>query len=132
MTDNQRQIRDTVERWIEAIRARDIDGVLAAHTDDLVMFDATPPYDGVRGTAAYRDSWPPFFDFLAGGALFEPVELDVVAGDDVGFVYALLRCGLPDHLEANPDQRLRITMGLRKVDGQWLIAHEHHSFPIEN
>ncbi|BBY74162.1 hypothetical protein MPRF_10610 [Mycolicibacterium parafortuitum] len=60
MTDNQRQIRDTVERWIEAIRARDIDGVLAAHTDDLVMFDATPPYDGVRGTAAYRDSWPPF------------------------------------------------------------------------
>ncbi|MGP4055146.1 nuclear transport factor 2 family protein [Mycobacterium sp. 4D054] len=80
---------------------------------------------------AYRDSWPPFFEFLAGGAVFELVDLDVVAGHDVGFAYALLRCGRPEQLEAKPGERLRVTMGLRKVDGRWLIAHEHHSFPIE-
>ncbi|ADT97039.1 MULTISPECIES: YybH family protein [Mycolicibacterium] len=131
MSDDQRQIRDTVERWVEAIRARDLDGVLAAHTDDLVMFDVPPPYDGIRGMDAYRDSWPPFFDFLAGGAQFELVELDVVAGETAGFAYALLRCGRPEDFEAEPDVRLRITMGLRKVDGRWLIAHEHHSFPIK-
>ncbi|MCV7056020.1 YybH family protein [Mycolicibacterium gilvum] len=131
MSDDQRQIRDTVERWVEAIRARDLDGVLAAHTDDLVMFDVPPPYDGIRGMDAYRDSWPPFFDFLAGGAQFELVELDVVAGETAGFAYALLRCGRPEDFEAEPDVRLRITMGLRKVDGRWLITHEHHSFPIK-
>ena len=131
MSDDQRQIRDTVERWVEAIRARDLDGVLAAHTDDLVMFDVPPPYDGIRGMDAYRDSWPPFFDFLVGGAQFELVELDVVAGETAGFAYALLRCGRPEDFEAEPDVRLRITMGLRKVDGRWLIAHEHHSFPIK-
>lgn len=131
MSDDQRQIRDTVERWVEAIRARDLDGVLAAHTDDLVMFDVPPPYDGIRGMDAYCDSWPPFFDFLAGGAQFELVELDIVAGETAGFAYALLRCGRPEDFEAEPDVRLRITMGLRKVDGRWLIAHEHHSFPIK-
>jgi len=30
----------------------------------------------------------------------------------------------------NPDNRLRVTVGLRKVDGSWVIAHEHHSFPM--
>lgn len=131
MTDDQRQIRDTVERWVDAIRARDLDGVLAAHTDDLVMFDVPPPYDGIRGIDAYRASWPPFFEFLAGGAEFALVDLDVVAGDTVGFAYALLRCGRPEDFAAEPDVRLRITMGLRKVDDRWLIAHEHHSFPIK-
>jgi hypothetical protein len=27
------------------------------------------------------------------------------------------------------DERL-ITLGLRKEHGRWLIAHEHHSFPL--
>jgi hypothetical protein len=24
-----------------------------------------------------------------------------------------------------------VTMGLRNEEGQWLIAHEHHSYPVE-
>jgi len=34
--------------------------------------------------------------------------------------------------EANGDQtelEFRLTMGLRKVDGRWIIEHEHHSIP---
>jgi ketosteroid isomerase-like protein/transcriptional regulator with XRE-family HTH domain len=42
----------------------------------------------------------------------------------------LLRCGTPDDLARRPDHRLRITLGLRKEAGRWLIAHEHHSFPL--
>lgn len=130
MTDDQNAIRAVVERWIEAIRARDLDGVVAAHTDDIVMFDVPPPQNGVRGLAEYRACWPPFFEFIASGAVFELVELDVTAGSDVAFARALLRCGEPEELAAKPDHRLRVTLGLRKVDGAWLIAHEHHSFPL--
>ena len=32
-------------------------------------------------------------------------------------------------LELVPDRRLRLTIGLRKVDGRWTVTHEHHSFP---
>lgn len=124
------EIREIFQRWVAAIQACDLDGVVAAHTDDIVMFDVPPPYDGIRGIADYRACWPQFFEFIGSGALFELVELDIVAGGDVAFARALLRCGKSEEFLANPDNRLRVTMGLRKIDGRWLIAHEHHSFPM--
>jgi ketosteroid isomerase-like protein len=93
------------------------------------MFDVPPPFDGVRGIDAYRDSWPPFFEWQRQGACFQVVELDVTAGADVAFAYALLRCGTPEDFAANPDNKLRLTVGLRKRDGRWVVTHEHHSFP---
>ena len=62
---------------------------------------------------------------------FELVELQVTAGADVAWAAALLRCGMPEELDREPDRRLRLTFGLRKVDGRWLVGHEHHSFTIE-
>jgi uncharacterized protein (TIGR02246 family) len=122
-------IRDLVERWAIAVHAGDLDGVLADHDDDIVMFDVPPPEIGVRGIDAYRETWPPFFEWQAQGAAFEILSLDVTAGDDVAFAYALLRCGTAEELEKDPDNRLRLTIGLRKEDGRWVVAHEHHSFP---
>jgi ketosteroid isomerase-like protein len=55
--------------------------------------------------------------------------LEVTAGKDVAYAYALLRCGTPTELADNPENRLRLTLGLRKEDGRWVVAHEHHSFP---
>ena len=92
----------------------DLDTVLADHADDIVMFDVPPPHDGVRGLAAYRDTWPGFFEWQASGRVFEIVELDVTAGEDVAFAWALLRCNTPEDLAARPDQRLRLTVGLRR------------------
>ena len=129
MTD-EIAIRELITRWAEAVHSGNLDGVLADHDSDIVMFDVPPPYEGVRGIDAYRESWPPFFEWQRQGAVFEIVELAVTAGTDVAFAYALLRCGKPEELEANPDNRLRMTIGLRKVDGRWTVAHEHHSFPL--
>jgi uncharacterized protein (TIGR02246 family) len=128
---DEQEIRTLIERWAAAVHAGDIDTVLADHASDIVMFDVPPPYDGVRGIDAYRDTWPPFFEWQARGASFEIVELDITAGADVAYAHALLRCGMPDELAANPANRLRITLGLRKEEGRWLVAHEHHSYPLE-
>jgi uncharacterized protein (TIGR02246 family) len=126
--DTAREIEQLVRAWADAVHTGDLDTVLAHHADDIVMFDVPPPHDGVRGLAAYADTWPPFFAWQASGAVFEIVELDVTAGDDVAYVWALLRCGTPDELEAVPERRLRLTVGLRREDGAWVVAHEHHSF----
>ena len=107
----------------------DLASVLADHAPDIVMFDVPPPDQGVRGIDAYRDTWPPFFAWQAGGAVFEVESLEVTAGADVAFAYALLRCGTPAELAGRPEQRLRLTVGLQKVDGRWTVVHEHHSFP---
>jgi uncharacterized protein (TIGR02246 family) len=130
MSTNEDQIRTLIEHWAEAVHGGDLTAVLADHADDIVMFDVPPPYEGVRGLDAYRGTWPPFFRWQAQGASFEIESLDVTAGDDVAFAHALLRCGTPEEFAGNPDNRLRLTIGLHKQDGRWVVTHEHHSFPL--
>ena len=131
MASDEQQIRSLIEQWAAAVHSGDLDRVLTDHADDIVMFDVPPPYDGVRGIDAYRETWPPFFEWQRRGASFDIVALDVVAGADVAYAHALLRCGMPEELRANPANRLRLTLGLRKQQGRWVVAHEHHSFPLE-
>jgi len=127
--DDEQQIRTLIENWAAAVHRGDLDTVLADHAADIVMFDVPPPEDGVRGLGAYRETWPPFFKWQARGARFDITSLEVTAGDGVAYAHALLRCGTPDELAARPTQRLRLTLGLRKEDDRWVVAHEHHSFP---
>ncbi|MET8678061.1 SgcJ/EcaC family oxidoreductase [Streptomyces sp. NPDC004647] len=129
MPDDERQIRTLIERWAAAVHSGDLSGVLADHSDDIVMFDVPPPFEGVRGMDAYRETWPPFFEWQSKGASFEIVSLDITAGHDVAYAHALLRCGTPQELADQPRNRLRLTLGLRKEQGRWIVAHEHHSFP---
>ena len=126
--DDATRVRTLIERWARAVHAGDLGGVLADHAADIVMFDVSPPEDGVRGIEAYRETWPPFFQWQRQGASFEIVSLDVTAGDEVAFAHALLRCGTPEELKQDPARRLRLTIGLRKQDGRWAVTHEHHSF----
>ena len=127
MSDEQR-IRDLIKRWAVAVHDGDLPTVLADHAPDIVMFDVPPPERGVRGIDAYRDTWPGFFEWRASGAVFEIESLDVTAGTDVAFAFALLRCGTPADFERDPEQRLRLTIGLRRMANRWVITHEHHSF----
>jgi ketosteroid isomerase-like protein len=128
MTDEQ-QIRALIERWATAAHTGEMEIILADHDPDIVMFDVPPPDQGVRGIAAYRDTWPGFFEWQASGAVFDIESLDVTVGSDVAFAYGLLRCGTPADLARQPEQRLRLTVGLRKTNDRWIVVHEHHSFP---
>ena len=129
MSDDTAVIRSLIERWAHSVHAGDLEGVLADHAPDIVMFDVPPPNDGVRGIDAYRSSWQPFFEWQRQGAVFDIVDLDVTAGTDVAFAHALLRCGTAADVDKDPDNRLRLSVGLRKENGRWIVAHEHHSFP---
>lgn len=131
-TKDEAEIRSLIERWVAAVHAGDLDTVLADHATDIVMFDVPPPDEGVRGLAAYRETWPDFFRWQATGAVFELTELEVVAGDGVAFAYALLRCGEPAELADRPRRRMRLTLGLRKEADHWVVVHEHHSFPDDS
>ena len=127
MTDEQ-QIRELIARWAAAAHDGDMDVVLVDHAPDIVMFDVPPPEQGVRGIEGYRQTWPGFFEWQASGAVFEIESLEVTAGTDVAFAFALLRCGTPADFTRNPEQRLRLTIGLRKTRDRWIVTHEHHSF----
>lgn len=121
-------IEALIRTWARAVHEGNLDAVLDRHADDIVMFDVPPPHEGVRGKEGYRETWPPFFAWQASGAVFDIVELNVTEGEDAAFAWALLRCGTEQELAETPERRLRLTLGLRKEDGEWVVAHEHHSF----
>jgi uncharacterized protein (TIGR02246 family) len=126
--DDAQHIRQLIERWAQAVHEGEMEVVLSDHAPDIVMFDVPPPEQGVRGLDAYRATWPGFFEWQASGAMFEIESLEVTAGADVAFAFALLRCDTHEALERDPEHRLRLTVGLRKEDGRWIVTHEHHSF----
>ncbi|HTD17016.1 MAG TPA: hypothetical protein VK673_17670, partial [Chthoniobacterales bacterium] len=37
-------IRELMERWAKAVRAKDFEGILANHSSDMHMFDVPPPF----------------------------------------------------------------------------------------
>jgi uncharacterized protein (TIGR02246 family) len=128
--DDRAEIRELLEGWARAVHEGDLDTVLDRHAAGIVMFDVPPPHQGVRGLDAYRETWPPFFEWQRQGAVFEIESLDVTAGADVAFAHALLRCGTAAEFAEEPERRLRLTVGLRRDDGRWVVTHEHHSFAL--
>lgn len=127
--DDREQIEQLIHRWAAAVHDGRMGDVLAGHAEDLVMFDVPPPERGLRGIDAYRDAWPPFFEFQR-TACFDVEELHVEAeaGSDLAWAWALLRCGTDEMLAEEPERRLRLTLALRRADDGWVVAHEHHSF----
>ncbi|HSC06896.1 MAG TPA: nuclear transport factor 2 family protein [Steroidobacteraceae bacterium] len=115
------QVRQLLDTWTAAVRARDIEKVLAHHSADIVMFDVPPPVEW-RGMRKYRESWELFFKHFGGA--FDIEKMDIAASGDVACGYGVLQCGKPG--DTFP---VRLTVCLRRIDGQWTIVHEHHSVP---
>jgi ketosteroid isomerase-like protein len=55
-TTDEAAIRDVIESWAKAVRRKDIDGILANHSPDILMFDVPPPIQS-KGIDAYKKTW---------------------------------------------------------------------------
>lgn len=125
-----RRIKVLLEAWAEAVRRHDVPAILAHHDRDMVMFDLPPPLQ-CKGIAAYEETWGLLFRYHKPEVAFDFEELTVTAGQDVAFAVAVMRCG--PNSSSNPAEKdgflFRLTVGLRKLEGEWRITHEHHSVP---
>ena len=120
--DQAADVLAVVEAWLDAVRRRDLEAVVAHHAEDVVFYDVPEPVE-LRGLDAYRESWR---DFLGWVTTFESRELHVAASEDVAFCHGILQCA--GKTEAEPFL-VRLTIGCRKLEGEWRITHEHHSVP---
>jgi uncharacterized protein (TIGR02246 family) len=125
---DEAEIRQLVENWASAVRKRDLDEILRNHSPDMLMFDLPPPLQS-KGIEAYRATWDLFFSWSRDPAVFDIKEMTITAGSDVAFVTALMRCAGTEPNGENIELDFRLTIGLRKINGQWTITHEHHSIP---
>jgi ketosteroid isomerase-like protein len=121
-------IRRLIESWASAVRRRDIDGILAHHARDIVIFDVPPPLQA-NGIEAYGETWVPLFDWLGDEGVFDVHDLHIVAGSDVAYAHAIIYCNRARPGPADTGLEIRLTIGLRKSRTGWVVTHEHHSLP---
>jgi ketosteroid isomerase-like protein len=126
---NELQIRTLIENWAAAVRNKDMDGILAYHSADIVMFDVPPPFQST-GIEAYRKTWDIFFKYTKPG-VFDIEQLHVIADEHIAFAYATMKCSDKSDSVDFVELPFRLTVGLKKIDDQWIIVHEHHSIPAK-
>ncbi|MEC3956408.1 nuclear transport factor 2 family protein [Nocardia sp. CDC153] len=125
------ELRATIDTVIDGLHDKDLDAVRRAYTDDVVSFDVEPPLQHVGIDAKLRN-WTNVF------RIFESVTYDVrdlsfTIGDEVAFghAFARLRGTLKNGATSN-GMWVRVTYGLRKIDGAWRIAHDQVSVPFDH
>src|SRR5881394_2712945 len=82
------QIREFMDSWVEAVRAKDGDALLSKFASDVVAFDLVNPlkYSGRDALKRRLDQWLSSFDGFIG---YEVQDLRVTASDDVAFCHSL-------------------------------------------
>jgi ketosteroid isomerase-like protein len=133
-TDTQ-AILAVLDELHTAIGAGDAERALATCAPDAVVFNLAPPLVAGAGShagdLAELEGWIASFDAPPRMAHREPT---VHADGDVAFVHTLTSMSGTTALEGTGtvDFTLwfRSTYGLRRVEGRWLIVHQHESVPF--
>ncbi|MBF4997161.1 nuclear transport factor 2 family protein [Nocardia sp. BSTN01] len=124
------EIRRQIDRVIDGLRAKDLDAVRQAYATDVVSFDVEPPLQHV-GIAAKLDNWAKVFLFFE-DVNYEIRDLTFTVGEDVAFGHGFARLhGTMKNGVATSGMWVRVTYGMRKIDGVWLIAHDQVSVPFD-
>ena len=126
---DEAQIRQVIAEWTEALRAKDLDGLMSHYAQDILVFDLAPPLL-YQGTVAYRKNWADWFPSFQGPVGYEISDLNITTGVDVAFCRSLNRISGARTSGENTDVWVRATVCLRKIGGKWMIIHEHFSVPI--
>jgi ketosteroid isomerase-like protein len=85
-------IRARLDEWATALRAKDIDAIMAAHAPDVVAFDCHSQLQ-FKGADAYRRHLEARLPCIQGPMTFEIHDLDITAHGDVGFCHYPALCG---------------------------------------
>ncbi|MFI7448958.1 YybH family protein [Nonomuraea sp. NPDC049714] len=127
---DEAKIRQQIEKIVEGICAKDLEGLRRLYATDVVSFDVEPPLQHV-GIAAKLKNWTKVF------TLFEDVhyefrDLTLTVGDDVAFGHGFGRLsGTLKNGAATSGMWVRATFCFRKTDDHWLIAHDQVSVPFD-
>lgn len=129
---DEQQIRALYDRYSAAVRSRDVNTIMAFYVpdDSLVAFDAFPPRQYL-GAASYRKAYEAFFAAYPGSVTSEISDLRIAADGTLAFASSIDRW-VATGADGKPMEVVfRTTNGLRKINGKWLIVHEHNSVPVD-
>ena len=124
-------IRKVIEAKAAALQDGDAEAVLAYYAPSYVEFSLAPPLrqPGDARDPARLQEWIATFE---APPRREVTQLEITTDGVVAFATSI------DCLSAVPRAAtdgfrmwFRVTHGLRRIDGRWLVTHEHESVPFE-
>ena len=118
-----------METLAQAIRDKNVEALMTHYAPDVVVFDLRPPLQ-VRGADAYRKNFEAWFASVQGPIDFAMRDLQITTSNDIAFAHYLARVRSTSKTAKWADYSVRVTAGCRRVNGAWLIAHEHISVPV--
>ena len=87
---DEAEITRVIEGGVEAIRDRNIEGVMSLYAPEVVSFDIVPPLRYV-GAEAFRKAWEAVFSSFQGPIGYDIHDLGITVGEDVAFSHSLNR-----------------------------------------
>lgn len=112
--DDEAAIRDVIDGWLAALRAKRADDVVSYGVDEVVAYTLAPPLVTPTESAAGLQAW---FDSWDGQIGLDIRDLDISCGGDVAFCHFLSHMTGRKTGGEMPDLWFRQTLGLRKVGG---------------
>ena len=130
--DDEKAIRGLNQRFIAAVKAKDLNKIMSAYIPDetLFVFDAVPPRQYV-GAKAYRKDFEEFLGMFPGPIDYTISDLSVTAAGTLGYSHRIDSWTMTDKAGKRVPLVFRVTDVYRKIKGKWLIVHEHDSFPVD-
>lgn len=127
---NESSIRKLMNDRVEAIRSKDINRLMSNHAPDVLSFDLLNPlqYAGMDALRKRAQEWLSSFQGPIG---FEMRDLSITAGDEVAFCHCLNGVNGTTKDGKKIEMWWRATVCYRKLDGKWMVTHEHSSVPFD-
>src|SRR5437879_931102 len=127
---NDAAIRELIDGFVKAIRAKDINGVMSVFAPEVVSFDLGPPLQH-GGGETFMKRWLELFQSYQSPIDYEVRDLGITTGDDVAFSHSLTRIRGTAKNGQKTHRWLRWTACYHKTNGKWLIVHEQVSVPVD-
>lgn len=129
MTESDNAIREVFSSLERAMQAGDARAVVGHYGADVVSFTLAPPLAQDPATVLDPAAVQAWFDSHGGGPMdYAIAGLRVQSNGDLAFAHGLTRMGAPGG--DGFSLWFRASYGLRRIDGRWLIVHEHESTPF--
>src|SRR5262245_66571544 len=87
---DEADIRERIDKLVEAIRAMDLEGLKSMYAPNIVSFDVNPPLQHVGAEAKWKN-WVEAFTVFQRPLGYEIRDLTIIVGAAVAFVYSLSR-----------------------------------------
>ncbi|PZS33869.1 MAG: DUF4440 domain-containing protein [Pseudonocardiales bacterium] len=130
-SQGEAQVRQLLEAKQAAMRTRDAQAVVARYASDAVTYDLAPPLAKVGAEARDASALRNWFSGFSGDIGNELRDLTVDVSGNRAYCHGLSRLtATPLGAPASFTMWFRTTVCLHRVDGSWLITHEHSSTPF--